>query len=336
MKPKKTVKLLFLLFILGFAAIGGGTYIFFAPNAKSSCILYIPKGASYQQVLDSVQKKNLLRNKVTFQWSSKILKYVNQVKCGKYEINEGENNRQIINRLRKGQHYPVTFTFNNIRTKEQLVEKTQDRFFFDSNDLLTLLNDSIFLTKYGFTLDNCIAGFIPNTYEIFYDISAEEFYDKMNKLYTDFWNEERLTKAEEIGLSPIEVSTLASIVEEENHRNKEKAIIAGLYINRLQKGMNLCADPTVKYAVGDFSLKRILNEHLKIDSPYNTYKYPGLPPGPIRIPEISSIDSVLHYTHHNYLYMCAKEDFSGYHNFAASAQQHAVNAAKYHRALNRR
>ena len=177
--------------------------------------------------------------------------------------------------------------------------------------------------------------FIPNTYEIFYDITAEEFFEKMMSMYRNFWQGKRSEEAESIGLTEIEVSILASIVEEENHRNAEKAIIAGLYMNRLHKGINLCADPTVKFAVGDFTLKRVLNSHLETDSPYNTYKYAGLPPGPIRIPEISSIDSVLHYTHHNYLYMCAKEDFSGYHNFAVTAAQHSANAAKYHNALNR-
>ena len=169
----------------------------------------------------------------------------------------------------------------------------------------------------------------------YYDISAEGFVEKMYQIYQQFWNENRLAQAKAIGLTPIEVSTLASIVEEENFRAAEKAIIAGLYINRLHKGMLLQADPTVKFALGNFALRRVLNADLSVDSPYNTYKYAGLPPGPIRIPEASTLDSVLHYRHHDYLYMCAKEDLSGYHNFTASAAQHAQNAARYRAALNK-
>ncbi len=313
------------------------SYILFVPNVKENVtdILVINKNTDFKQLTDFIQSKGILKNNRTFIWVAKIMKYDKQVRCGKYQINSGESNREIIRRLRRGQHKPVKFTFNNVRTKEQFAEKLDGIFFFDSNDFYKLLNDSVFLSKYGFNTDNCLAMFIPNTYEIYYDITAEEFFEKMVKLYGNFWQGKRSEEAEEIGLTKIEVSILASIVEEENYRNAEKAIIAGLYMNRLHKGINLCADPTVKYAVGDFTLKRVLNSHLETDSPYNTYKYAGLPPGPIRIPEISSIDSVLHYTHHNYLYMCAKEDFSGYHNFAVTAAQHSANAAKYHRALNR-
>ena len=158
----------------------------------------------------------------------------------------------------------------------------------------------------------------------------------MNEYYQQFWDDKRKNTAKEIGLTPVQVATLASIVEEENMRPSEKAIIAGLYMNRLHKDMLLQSDPTVKFAIGDFARKRILNADLQVDSPYNTYKYKGLPPGPIRIPEASTMDSVLHYRHHNYLYMCAKEDFSGYHNFTASAAVHAQNAARYRAALNAR
>lgn len=334
---KKTVIIISAAIFVTMALLAGiGAYIFFAPNTdRTQHTLIIPKNANFQQVIDSLKKNNIIKDHNSFKLAAQIMKYEKQVKCGKYHLDEGENNHKIIRRLRRGQHTPVKFTFNNIRTKEQLAEKTDGVFFFESADFYKLLNDSVFLSKYGFNSENCLTGFIPNTYEIFYDITAEEFFEKMMNLYDGFWQGSRSQEAEEIGLSKIEVSILASIVEEENHRNAEKAIIAGLYMNRLHKGMNLCADPTVKYAVGDFTLKRILNSHLEIDSPYNTYKYAGLPPGPIRIPEISTIDSVLHYSHHNYLYMCAKEDFSGYHNFAASASQHAANAAKYHKALNR-
>ena len=337
MSKKNIIIVSIIILITGICFTAALYCIFFAPNVKKndSQFLRIDKNTDFEQLTDSLKANDILKNNQTFIWAAKIMRYDKQVRCGKYQINGGENNREIIRRLRRGQHKPVKFTFNNVRTKEQFAEKLDGIFFFDSNDFYKLLNDSVFLSKYGFDTDNCLAMFIPNTYEIYYDITADEFFAKMVKLYGNFWQGKRSEEAEEIGLTKIEVSILASIVEEENHRNAEKAIIAGLYMNRLHKGINLCADPTVKFAVGDFTLKRVLNSHLETDSPYNTYKYAGLPPGPIRIPEISSIDSVLHYTHHNYLYMCAKEDFSGYHNFAVTAAQHSANAAKYHNALNR-
>ena len=158
----------------------------------------------------------------------------------------------------------------------------------------------------------------------------------MKREYNNYWNQKRISKAQAIGLTPLQVSTLASIVDEETANNAEKPVVAGLYINRLKKGMLLQADPTVKFALQDFTLKRILLKHLSIDSPYNTYKYAGLPPGPIRIPSVQGLESVLNYARHNYLYMCAKEDFSGTHNFAVTHSQHIVNAKLYQRELNRR
>jgi UPF0755 protein len=179
-----------------------------------------------------------------------------------------------------------------------------------------------------------ISVFIPNTYEFYYDIEAEEFFDLMKKQHSKFWNEKRRALADSLQLTIPEIVTLASIVEEENFKETEKGLIAGLYINRLKKGMKLQADPTVKFAIGDFAKKRVLNVDLQIDSPYNTYRYVGLPPGPIRIPATSTIDSVLQYRKHDYIFMCAKEDFSGMHNFAKTDKEHMKNAAKYHKALN--
>jgi UPF0755 protein len=230
----------------------------------------------------------------------------------------------------------VKFTFNNTRTVDQFVEKVGNKFFFEPEELSALLKDRDYMQQFGLSDTTAVCLFIPNTYEIYYDITAEDFLNRMSEYYRQFWTDNRKNTAEEIGLTPVQVATLASIVEEENMRPSEKAIIAGLYMNRLNKGMLLQSDPTVKFALGDFARKRILNADLQVDSPYNTYKYKGLPPGPIRIPEASTMDSVLHYRHHNYLYMCAKEDFSGYHNFTASADEHARNAARYRAALNAR
>ena len=207
---------------------------------------------------------------------------------------------------------------------------------FGKENLLCLLNDSVYCDSLGFTPETINALFIPNTYEIYWNISADKFIRRMKREYDAFWTPERLKKAEEIGLTPVEASILASIVEEETAASDEYPIVAGLYINRLHAGIPLQADPTVKFAVGDFSLQRILFEHLEIDSPYNTYINTGLPPGPIRIPSKKGIDSVLNYTKHNYIYMCAKEDFSGTHNFASNYADHMANARKYWKALNER
>jgi UPF0755 protein len=311
--------------------------IFFFPNAFNEMpqTVRISQNTSYQQLLNSLDEKDILKSEFTFLVASKLMFY-KDVRPGKYVFYPAENNFNMILALRKGQHYPVKFTFNNVRTKEKFVERVGDRFLFSPEDLSALLNDTVFLAKYNLTPENVLAVFIPDSYEFYFDITAEDFFGKMYGYYQKFWNEERKETAETIGLSPIQVVTLASIVEEENHHAEEKSIIAGLYINRLRKDMKLEADPTVKFAVGDFTLKRILLKHIAVDSPYNTYQYKGLPPGPIRIPEKSTVDSVLNYKHHNYLYMCAKEDFSGYHNFAVTSAEHARNAARYHSALDKR
>ena len=334
---KRLFRILTVFLLFGLLGAGTVGFIFFYPNVNanlSGTTFDIPKDATCEQVLDSLTSRQILKNPTTFKVAARILKY-ERMRCGHYELRPGENNYRFVRRLRAGQHHTLKFTFNNVRTKEQFVEKTEGKFFFAANDLYNLLVDSNFLKKYDLNLETCTGIFIPNTYEFFYDISAEEFFEKMYQNYVDFWNASRRQKAEAIGLSPMEVVILASIVEEENHRNEEKPIIAGLYLNRLQKGMLLQADPTVKFALGDFTLTRVLNSHLEVDSPYNTYRYAGLPPGPIRMPEISSIDAVLNYQHHHYLYMCAKEDFSGYHNFAVTSAEHARNAARYRAALSR-
>ena len=205
----------------------------------------------------------------------------------------------------------------------------------DSADIAALLKDEETAKKYGFNKQTFCSMFIPNTYEFWWNTSAEEFVQRMADEYKKFWNDDRKAKANELGLSQSQVSTLASIVESETQKNDEKARIAGVYINRLKKDWLLQADPTVVFAAGDFTIKRILNKHLEINSPYNTYKYKGLPPGPICIPSTTSIDAVLNYEHHNYMYFCAKEDFSGYHNFATTNAQHEANARRYHDALRK-
>ena len=310
--------------------------IFMSENVRNREVtVVVPPGADFEQVMDTLRKHEVLKSEATFRKTAEALKY-KTIRIGKYDISGCRTNLDLVRLLRRGQHSPVKVTFNNTRTVDQFVEKVGNRFFFEPQELGALLYDKNYMQKFGLTDTTAVCLLIPNTYEIYYDITAEEFLDRMNSYYQEFWNERRKARASEIGLTPVQVATLASIVEEENMRPSEKAIIAGLYINRLNKGMLLQSDPTVKFAIGDFARKRILNADLQVDSPYNTYKYKGLPPGPIRIPEASTMDSVLNYRHHDYLYMCAKEDFSGYHNFTASAAEHSRNAARYRASLNAR
>ena len=264
-------------------------------------------------------------------------KYNNNVKPGRYRILARMNNNEFINLLRSGIQEPVQITFNNIRTKEQLVSRISGKIEADSLSLLELLNKNDFLKKkYGLREENILTLFIPNSYQFFWNTSAEEFLDRMAKEYKAFWTPEKKSKARSIGLSQTEVSILASIVQAEQSRyNEEKPVIAGLYINRLRKGMPLQSDPTLIYAIGDYTITKVLNEFKEIDSPYNTYKYTGLPPGPICLPEISSLDAVLNFNKNDYLYMCAKDDFSCKHNFAKSLFQHNIFAQKFRQALNR-
>lgn len=255
---------------------------------------------------------------------------------GAYRIDVDMSVYDVYSRISAGIQTPVKFTFNNVRTKDQLAERISGQLMMGKEEIAALLNDSATCARFGFTLYTIPAMFLPDTYEIYWSVTPEKFMDRMKKEYDRYWNDARRNKAQKTGLTPVEVSVLASIVEEETNIGDERNIVAGLYLNRLKKDMCLQADPTVKFALQDFDLRRILFTHLQTDSPYNTYRYPGLPPGPIRIPSKQAIESVLGYTSHNYLYMCAKEDFSGRHNFAVSLEEHSRNAIRYHRALSAR
>jgi UPF0755 protein len=263
------------------------------------------------------------------------MKYPPNLKSGRYEIRPGMSYLDIVRMLRSGRQTPCKLTFNNIRLKTDLAERIGQQMMFSSDDLLSRLNDPAVARSFGLDTATILTLFIPNTYEIYWNTPVDRFLERMKKEHDRFWTADRLAKAQALHLSPTEVGILASIVEEETAKHHEYPIVAGLYLNRLRKGMLLQADPTVKFAVGDVTLKRILNAHLQIDSPYNTYRYPGLPPGHIRIPAIPAIDGVLNYSRHNYLYMCAKEDFSGTHNFAVTLGEHNRNAERYRNALNR-
>lgn len=255
---------------------------------------------------------------------------------GAYLLGNSDNTLTTYRRLKAGVQTPVNLTLPSVRTVGRLIKTVSQQLMTDSASLARLLMDSAYCAQIGYTKETLPCLFIPNTYEVYWTMTPETFIKRMQKEHDRFWNKERKAKAQNIGLTPEEVVTLASIVEEETANNAEKPMVAGLYINRLHAGMPLQADPTVKFALQDFGLRRILHAHLEVDNPYNTYKNNGLPPGPIRIPSIRGIESVLNYTRHNYLYMCAKEDFSGTHNFAATFSQHQANARRYQQELNRR
>jgi len=331
-------KFIIVFFALAFIVVGIRAYqlynYIFQENVKTEFILIIPDNATFEQVTDSLITNDVLHNYKAFNWVSNKKNYKLTVKPGRYLFKIGMNTNQLVNMLRGGLQQPVNVTFNNIRFKEDLAGKVSVYIQADSISIINLFYDEEKIEKYGFTPETFRAMFIPNTYEFFWTTSAEDFADRMKAEYNNFWNETRKKQASEINLTPVEVTILASIVQSETAKKDELKRIAGLYLNRLKRGQLLQADPTVEYAVGDFSLKRILNSHLDIESPYNTYKYAGLPPGPINFPEVTTIDAVLNFEKHTYIYMCAKEDFSGYHNFASTLAQHNRNAALYRTALN--
>ncbi len=329
-----------ILTILILALAAGGTiyYLCFSPisSLTQTTYLYIRPGDSLDDVCTRLSQQAQANSLTGFRWLSTFYNYDKHIRSGRYAIKPDDTAFRLVRRLSTGQQTPVNLIIPSVRTMEKLASAVSRRIMLDSATVASALTDSATCARLGYTRQNIACLFIPNTYEVYWDMNLEQFLTRMVKEKDRFWNEERRQKAQAIGLTPEEVVTLASIVDEETAKNDEKPIIAGLYINRLKRGMLLQADPTVKFACGDFSLQRILHKHLATDSPYNTYIYAGLPPGPIRIPSIASIESVLNYTRHNYLYMCAKEDFSGRHNFAATLREHQNNALRYQRELNRR
>lgn len=302
---------------------------------SETAYLYIPTGSTLEDVVNILYKKNYIVNRNSFERLAEKKNYRNRIHPGRYKLTNQMNNNKLLDILRSGKQEPVKVVFNNIRTKEQLAGKISRQIEADSISIIRLLNDPVFVQKYGLTTKTITCIFVPNTYEFWWNTSAEKFIERMHKEYVTFWNENRLSKAKTLNLTKEDVITIASIVDEETFRKDEMDDIAGVYINRLRKRIPLQADPTIKYAIGDFTVKRILKTHLETESPYNTYKYYGLPPGPISVPSIEAIDAVLNFKEHDYLYFCAKADFSGYHSFAKTLEQHNINARLYQRALNK-
>lgn len=344
-KKNYRLRVLIVICILLFVSFSYyGYQIFFTPNfniqkndhnENPDRYLLIPTGATFQTVMDSLQADSLIEDKLSFAFVAKLMDYQNNVKPGRYLIEKNTTNLTLVKKLKNGNQTPVKLTFNNIRLKKEFAEKMEKKFEFTMDDLFILLQTPRFVQKYGFDTTTIMAMFLPNTYEVFWNITAEEFIERMYKEYNDFWTEERKAKAQAAGLTPVQISILASIVEAETNKQKEKATIAGLYLNRIKIGMALQADPTVKFAIGDFTLKRIYKGHTEINSPYNTYMFPGLPPGPINLPSLESIDAVLNHEKHKYIYFCASDELNGYHKFAETYEDHQKNAERYRRALNK-
>lgn len=319
-------------------AFAYAAYLFFFPNVLSkdgkTTYIEIPENTTYEQVLELLNEKVEFRNFSSFSQVIQLLSYPKNIHSGRYQINAGNGNFSFIKRLRNKEQTPVNVVINNIRTKEQLAGSLGKQLMTDSLSIVSLLTDKFFLKDFGLDNYNSISVFISNTYEFYWDVNAIKIFERMRKESDNFWNEERRAKASGIPLTPNEVITLASIVEEETNVTDEWAVIAGLYINRLRLDMLLQADPTVKFAMGDFSAKRIFQADLASYSPYNTYRYRGLPPGPIRLPSIKCIDAVLNYEQNDYLYMCAKESLNGEHYFATTLEEHNENVRKYHDVIN--
>lgn len=331
-----------LLAFLGFSILATSLIvyfyqIFFSKNfliGREDSEIYIEKNTNFEKLIAQLRVDGVINDVTSFGFVARYMKYRDNVKAGRYILRANMSNVDAVRALR-GSQIPITLTFNNVRTKKDLAGKLCKTMPMDSIKIFNMLNDVAIAKKYSLDTTTIMTMFLPNSYEIYWTATEEEVFDRMHKEYLRFWNQTRKDKAQKISLSPTQVIILASIVEAESKLAKEQPTVAGVYINRLNSNTPLQADPTVVFATGDFSIKRVLNSHLAIDSPYNTYKYTGLPPGAINLPSIQAIEAVLNYEKHKYIYFCAKEDFSGGHNFAVTLSEHNANAAKYRSALDR-
>jgi len=338
---KKVFIILALLLIAGGGITGWEFYkIIYQPNVslkgQKTAFIYIPTGANINTVKSILSETGIVVDINSFEWVAERKKYKDKIYPGKYLIKAGMNNNKLVNLLRSGEQVPVKLVINNFRKKEEVISLAGKQLEADSNKLFAMFNDEEFLNRYDLNAENAATFFIPNTYQFNWNTSAEQFLERMHKEHQKFWTEERKAKAKALKLSEAQVSILASIVEKETRKRFEMPRIAGVYLNRLRKGMLLQADPTLVFASGNFNINRVLNVHKEIDSPYNTYKYAGLPPGPICIPDARSIDAVLNYEKHDYLYFCANPDMTSTHVFAQTYDQHLVNARKFQQELNKR
>lgn len=339
---KKIFKALFLIILFSALCIAGASFYGYylvkiqKTDLDKSVFVYITPDDNAATVIQKIEKAAKPKSTKGFEILAKHNKFDNRKRSGKFAINDGENMHTIYRRIVSNEQTPVKLVVPSTRTLPQLVGAVSRQLMLDSLELSEFVTNKAYISRIGYSEESLPSLFIPNTYEVYWDIKPEKLMIRFMNERRKFWNETRVAKAKKIGMTPEEVATLAAIVDEETNSNDEKPVVAGLYINRLKKGIPLQADPTVKFALKDSGRRRILKKDLKIESPYNTYKYKGLPPGPIRIPTTQALESVLNHTKHDYIYMCAKEDFSGTHNFAKTLREHKNNARRYQKALNER
>ena len=304
-------------------------------NIDETAYIYIYPHDNSDSVINKIKAVAAPSSTIGFRILAEHNNFDSKKRSGKYAINDKDSWHSIYSRIVTKQQTPVKVVVPSVRSFEQLSKVVSEQLMFDSLAIQELFTSNVFVQNLGYTFETLPTLILPDTYEFYWNVEPERFFIRMMNERKKFWNEERLAKAKALNMTSEEVATLASIVDEETNDNAEKPIVAGLYINRLKRNIPLQADPTVKFALGDFARKRILLADLEVESPYNTYKNTGLPPGPIRIATIAGIESVLNYAKHNYIYMCAKEDFSGTHNFAVTLSEHNANARRYQAALNK-
>jgi len=331
-------KRILLFIILAGLAVGGykGFQLYrliFSPTVVQNTSLYVYPDHTVDSIAINLVNKGVIESASDFLWVAEKMKFTT-ARTGHYALIKGSSLKSLIQQLRAGNQTPVRVTFNNIRTIEEFCRIISRQLALDSAALYQTIYEGELIKSGEFSQYTILNAFIPDTYEFYWNVSAERFIERMLREYHAFWNENRKSQAKSIGLTAHEVGTLASIVDAETIKAEERAEIAGVYINRLKRNMRLQADPTIRFLMQD-TIRRVLYKDLRIESPYNTYLYAGLPPGPIRMPSPQSIDAVLNPEQHNYLYFCAREDLSGYHRFAKTLQQHNINRRKYQQAINK-
>ncbi|OUT98060.1 MAG: aminodeoxychorismate lyase [Flammeovirgaceae bacterium TMED32] len=339
----KNKKFLAVGLIIGSMLVSSFSFYFwqvvYTPNIlidKEDLVFNIPTGANFKYVQNSLYDLGIVNDLVSFSFLSKLKRYDQSIKPGSYLLQADMSNRDAINMLRSGDQVPIKLTYSNARSLEVLAAKIASYLEFDSATMMSNLSNNDVASSYGLTKETFMCMFLPNTYEVYITDQPIVVLDRIYSAYKIFWNPERMAKAKAINLTPEEVIVLASIVDAETNQMDEAPTVAGVYINRLNKNIKLQADPTLIFALGDYTIKRVLYEHMQVDSPYNTYKYAGLPPGPINLPSISAIEAVLNYEKSDYLYFCANPDFTGNHIFARTLSQHNKNARLLHLALNKK
>ncbi|GAB3572696.1 endolytic transglycosylase MltG [Spirosoma luteolum] len=314
--------------------------IFRTPNLQAkendkTFALLIPRGSTFESVMDTLKAHKVVDDEMSFRFLAKLMKYPEHVKEGRYEIEPKTGNRAALVKLRNGSQDALPVTFNSMRQKSDLIQRLGSKFEFGPAALGKLLNDPATCERFGFDTTTIVCLFLPNTYEFFWTVKPEAFLERMGTEYKKFWTPDRQAKAKALGLTQTQVQVLASIVAAETNKRDEQPRVAGVYLNRLQRSIKLEADPTVIFALRDFTIRRLLNKQLTVDSPYNTYRYAGLPPGPINLPAPATIDAVLNAEKHDYLYFVVDARFNGYHTFSKTLSEHLANARLYQQALTK-